>query len=521
MSAAGSPRQKMINMMYLVLTALLALNVSAEILKAFHLVEVSLDKSTANIAKKNEATFGAIDKYHKEFASDANGTDIWNKAKKAIEISDASFKYVEDLKQQVITGAEGRKEDSNGDGKIDDEELMKADDIEKHANLLINNKKGEELKGKINKTREDLIALLSKDKQANVKTDLFTEDHTVEGAVHTWESVMFEHSPAAAVVTLLTKIQSDIRNTEAQVLDELRKSISDADFTFDKLEPKIIPNNGTYITVGSEYSADIFVAASSSKQEAKVTVNGREIPFVDGVGKYKVNPSSEGEQKYTGVISTKKPNGEVVNYPFEQTYTALKPLAVISATKMNVVYIGLDNPISVSVPGYSPNDVSVTSSGGNLRPDKQKGTYLLKVDASTREITITASVKDKEGHVKKMGDQKYRVRQVPKPTPMLGAIDASGTVSQGQLRSAAFVYAALKDFAFEGISFTPTEYTIVYQPRKGEAVAKKGYGPTVSPEIRALLNGAKIGDRFTLVQIKANGPAGGVIVPTALALEVR
>src|SRR6478752_3744008 len=96
-----SPRQKMINMMYLVLTALLALNVSAEILKAFHLVEVSLDKSTANIAKKNEATFNAIDKYHKEFGSDANGTDIWNKAKKAIAISDETFKYVEDLKQQV------------------------------------------------------------------------------------------------------------------------------------------------------------------------------------------------------------------------------------------------------------------------------------------------------------------------------------------------------------------------------------------------------------------------------------
>jgi len=511
----------MINMMYLVLTALLALNVSAEILKAFHLVEVSLEKSTANITKKNEATFKAIDKYHNDFSSDAKGTDIWNRAKKAISMSDEAVKYVEDLKQQVIIGADGRKEDSNGDGKIDDEELMKADDIEKHANLLINNKKGEELKAKINTLRTSLLGLVDKDKQANIKTDLFTEDHTVEGAPHTWESVMFEHSPAAAVVTLLTKIQSDIRNTEAQVLDELSKSIKGEDFTFDKLEPKVIPNNGTYITTGSEYSADIFVAASSSKQDAKVTVNGREIPFENGVGKYKFVPSSEGEIKYEGVISTKKPNGETVNYPFQQSFTALKPLAVISATKMNVVYIGLDNPISVSVPGYSPNDVSVSSSGGSLRPDKQKGTYLLKVDASTREITVSASVKDKEGHVKKMGEQKYRVRQVPKPTPMLGAIDASGAVSKGQLMSAAFVYAALKDFAFEGISFTPTEYTVVYQPRKGDAVAKKGYGPKVPDDIRGLFTNCKPGDRFTLVQIKANGPAGAVIVPTALALEVR
>lgn len=517
-----SPRQKMINMMYLVLTALLALNVSAEILKAFHLVEVSLDKSTANIEKKNEVTFKAIDKYHGEFASDANGTDIWNRAKKVNSLSDEMYKYVEDIKQQVIQGAEGRKEDSNGDGKIDDEELIKADDIENHANLLINNKKGEELKAKINKTREDLIALAPKDKQANIKTDLFTEDHPVEGAMHSWESVMFEHTPAAAVVTLLTKIQSDIRNTQAQVLDELRKSISDADFTFDRLEPKVIPNNGTFITTGSEYSADIFVAASSSKQEATITVNGRTLPVENGVGKYKIVPTSEGEVEYSGVISAKKPNGTVETYPFKSSFTALKPLAVISATKMNVVYIGLDNPISVSVPGYSPNDVSATcTAGGNLRPDKQKGTYLLKVDGSNREITVSASVKDKDGKVKKMGEQKYRVRQVPKPTPMLGAIKESRDVTVAELRTATFVYANLENFAFEGISFTPTKYTIVYQPKRGDAKVFYGSGNSVSPEIRAALGASKAGDRIIVGNISATGPAGSTMIPTSLSLVVK
>src|SRR6186713_2975635 len=136
-----SPRQKMINMMYLVLTALLALNVSAEILKAFHLVEISLDKSTANIDTKNAGVMKGIDKYHAEFPNDANGKNVWEKAKKAREVAGETVKYIEEIKTEIVAGAEGRKEDSNGDGKVDDEELIKADDIEHHANLMINNKK--------------------------------------------------------------------------------------------------------------------------------------------------------------------------------------------------------------------------------------------------------------------------------------------------------------------------------------------------------------------------------------------
>jgi hypothetical protein len=186
------------------------------------------------------------------------------------------------------------------------------------------------------------------------------------------------------------------------------------------------------------------------------------------------------------------------------------------------VYIGLDNPISVSVPGYSPSQVQVSASaGGTLVRDKQEGTYLLKVSGSAREIEISASVKDSKGQVKKMGIQKYRVRPIPKPTPMLGSIEASGPVSAGVLKSAAFVYANLKDFAFEGVKFTPIEYYLIFQPKKGESRAFKGSGANVTPEMRSALNNARSGDRITLAQIKAVGPAGPVIIPTALSIEVK
>jgi gliding motility-associated protein GldM len=511
-----SPRQKMINMMYLVLTAMLALNVSAEILKAFHMVEVSMDKAGVNIDEKNKNTLKAIESYNTKNPGDAIGTEIYKKSVEASKIADDGVKYINDLKELLITQAEGRKDgDPNG-------ELTKADNIELHANYLIvkdGGANGEALKKKINETRDNLINLLPADKRSLVKSDLNTE--VEKGTTQSWQSEMFEHTPLAAVVALLSKTANDMKNTESQVLDILKAGLTDDIVIVNNFEAKVIPNNGTYITVGSEYSADIFLAAST-RQEATIQVGSQTIPVENGVGKYKLTATSEGEKEYSGVITTKRSNGKEETYTFKGSYMALKPLAVISATKMNVVYIGLDNPISVSVPGYSPEQVQVScSSGGRLRPDKQKGTYLLTVDGSNREIQITASVKDSKGQVKKMGLSPYRVRPIPKPTPMLGAIEASGPQSAGVLKSATFVYANLKDFAFEGVKFTPREYYLIFQPKKGEAKAYKGNGAAVTPEMRTALANVRTGDRVTLAQIKADGPAGTVIIPTALAIEVK
>jgi gliding motility-associated protein GldM len=510
-----SPRQKMINMMYLVLTAMLALNVSAEILKAFHMVEVSMDKAGVNVDEKNRNTLKAIEMYNAKNPGDAVGSDIYKKSVQAAKIADDASKYVTDLKNLLIEQADGRKEG------LPEEELMRADNIEMHANYLIvkdGGANGEALRKKIEDTRNNLIGLLPKDKQGLVKSDLNTEKE--KGSTQTWQSEMFEHTPLAAVVALLSKTVNDIKNTEAQVLDLLKAGLTDDIVIVENFEAKVIPNNGTYITLGSEYSADIFLAAST-RQEADIKVGGTTVKVENGVGKYTVNPSREGEIEYNGVITTKRSNGKVETYPFKSSFTALKPLAVISATKMNVVYIGLDNPISVSVPGYSPDQVIVSPSAGRLRPDKQKGTFLLTVDGSSREVVITASVKDSKGQVKKMGIQNYRVRPIPKPTPMLGSIEASGAYSAGVLKSAGFVFTTLKDFAFEGVKFTPTEYYIIYQPRKGDARAEKGSGSSISPAIRAILNNVRTGDRITLANIKAVGPAGPVVIPSALAIEVK
>jgi gliding motility-associated protein GldM len=157
-----SPRQKMINMMYLVLTAMLALNVSAEILKAFHMVEVSMDKAGVNVDEKNRNTLKAIEMYNAKNPGDAVGTDIYKKSVQASKIADDASKYVTDLKNLLIEQADGRKEG------LPEEELMRADNIEMHANYLIvkdGGANGEALRKKIEDTRNNLIGLLPKDKQ--------------------------------------------------------------------------------------------------------------------------------------------------------------------------------------------------------------------------------------------------------------------------------------------------------------------------------------------------------------------
>lgn len=507
-------RQKMINMMYLVLTALLALNVSAEILKSFHMVEVSMDSAGRNIDEKNDQTMKAIAKFHSDLPNDSKGTEAYEKSVQLKKIADEGVKYVGELKDQLITAAGGRKatdEFPEGDPK---EEIAQASNIELHANLMINQGEGAKVKAKINEIRTKMLALLPAEKQKLIKSDLVAEDS--KDGKQTWESEMFEHTPLAAVVALLSKTQNDIKNTESQILDVLKGSLTDDVQIVTDFNAQIIPTSGTYITLGNKYEAEIFLAASSSRSEADIMVNGSKIQSEGGIGKYAVTATREGVNKFKAVISTVNSSGKKMTYEKEGEFFALAPIAVISATKMNVVYIGLDNPISISVPGVGANKVNATvSAGGTLKKTKD-GEYMLQVTAAQRTVTVTASV---DGKV--MGIKEYRVRQVPKPTPMLGSIEQSGSVSMGQLKAANFVLTALKDFAFEGVNYTPTEYNLVFKPKNGPATVEKGNSQNLTPRAKSLLMNARPGDIIIVMGIKARGPAGVVPVPSSLALEVR
>lgn len=514
-----SPRQKMINMMYLVLTALLALNVSAEILKAFHLVEVSMEKAGANIEKKNADILKAIDSYVSNNPTDAKGKNAQTKAAQVSKTANEALKYLEDLKTFLIDGT-GAKYSGRKEGKADGE-IVDAQNMEKHANYMIVKGKGKELRDKINKWRDDMISVLNDTLKKEIKSDLNTD--VAKGSTQTWESELFEHSPLAAVSTLLTKIGNDVKNTQAQVLDELKKDLTKVNIVVDQFDAKVIPNKGTYIIAGGKYEADIFLAASSSRSTFDLTVNGAKVDVESGIGKYSVSASGQGLKKYEGVITQTQIDGTKKTFPFKGEYFVTQPLAVVSATKMNVIYRAIVNPISVSVPGFDASQIIATASTGALTSSGQGGMYniLVQPNDAAQELVINVSVKA-DGGTKKMGEMRFRLKNVPKPIPQLGAIDADGEVEASKIKSANAVFSMLKDFAFEGIKYDVKGFTIIYQPRVGNAVFETVSNTNIVPSrIRGFLQNVKSGDKVLVVSIKAQGPQGMVNLPKGIVAICR
>jgi gliding motility-associated protein GldM len=335
-----SVRQKMINMMYLVLTAMLALNVSAEILRAFFLIETSMAKAGDNTDRKIAYNMAVFEKNMKMFP-EKTGV-FYNKAVTAKNEMDVFITYISSLKKELETVAGGRKEDG---------QLVDADNTDKPSHLMIAQGKGAELKTKINELKTRLTVLLDSADQQSFKPALHAEDPS--NSAETWESNMFDNIPAAASMVILGKIETDARNTADEVINKLRAAITKDEVTVNNFRAGVIPSS-RYVMIGENYEADIFLSAWDSLNEIKVKVNNSEIPVVNGKATYKVSPTHEGEISFKGVLESKERNGTIRSIPFDESFFAFKPAATISADKMNTLYIGIDNPISVSVPGLRP-----------------------------------------------------------------------------------------------------------------------------------------------------------------------
>lgn len=500
-----SPRQKMINMMYLVLTAMLALNVSAEILKAFYLVEQSMDKAGANIDLKNE---DLMNNFAKQMKNQPEKTGPYYKAaQEVVKISSDFVKYVEDLKVMIMT--DGGKIDIS-EVRGEDGQLVARDNIERHAFLMIAKegpKKGVELKGKVNETREALIKVLNQfkplqgeAKRIDEQTNLRAEDPP--GAI-TWESELFEHSPQAAAITLLTKIQNDAKTIEAEVLAALFSGITAEDISFDQLEAKFIPDRSA-VSLGEKFTADVILTAYDSKQSNKVVINGTEYQMENGKVKYEVSPNQAGEFTVKGFIEVKSKDGDK-QYPFEKTYSVFKGEASISADAMNVLYIGLENPITIAIPGKNPNDVKATLSGPGSLVNKGGGKYIAKV-TQRGDVKIVVTVT--EDGKSKTYQAPFRVRSIPKPEARLGTLE-SGTHAIGSIRAQPGVYGSLGEgFAYEGVKYTINSYTFVYSPKKGDAAFYPGQGTPLPAQAKNVLGRLKPGDRIIIDNIEATGPDG-------------
>src|ERR1035437_5520763 len=374
-----SPRQKMIGMMYLVLTAMLALNVSKEAVEAFRKVDNGLTQTIKNYSIKNDVIYRDFDRAAAENPTKAGKYKTL--AYQVKERADEAYNFIQGLKIEIIKKTEKDPETPavKGNEVIIDKVEKHIDDTNVPSEILIGaneNGKANDLKALLSEYRQFLITTLDgKNPTAEeaLKKSLNTDDGiNPDGVKERWENLNFQTLPLVAVICILSEYQVNVRNGETEVLNYLYSQIDASSFKFNKLTPIVIPNSN-YVTLGSEYQAQVFISATDTTQKPNITVGGSALELDEtGKGIYKIHASSTGPKKWGGIIALKAPDGSIINYSFESSYVVGEPNVIVPPTAMNVMYYGINNPIDVSVPGISPDKIKINVVNGSLTTEKIK-----------------------------------------------------------------------------------------------------------------------------------------------------
>jgi gliding motility-associated protein GldM len=453
-----SPRQKMIGMMYLVLTALLALNVSKEILDAFVTINTGLENTGKSFDADIASLYARFDE--KKSIDPIRVSANWEKAQQAKKMSVEMNQYIDILKKRIIRETEGFVNHEEDTVRL--KYLDSKDNYDISTNILCGQSEdgsdGEAriLRDKLNAYEKSMLALLPENTAKQMHLSIDTEDPNDGGETKTWEMRNFYHAPLAASVTILSKIQDDIKSAEADVVNELLKA-TDADIIpFDTVAARVIaPTN--YVLLGEEYNADIFLAAFNRTLIPQVlignydTATGKMIgaydslPVHDGLGKYTLKTDKEGIMTYSGVINMKTPKGTYKQFPFESQYIVARPSANVSATNMNVMYGGLDNPIKVSVPGVPNEKVRVTCTNGQLIPTGN-GEYIVR-KPTVGKCTLNVAAETDSGAVRPMGSTEFRVKRLPKPYASVSGVNG-GKATKSQMQASPGLICVYENFEF-------------------------------------------------------------------------
>ncbi len=455
MSLPKEPRQKMINMMYLVLTALLALNVSVEVLNAFKTVNASIEKSNDVVGKKNSTTYNNFDVAAKDPQTAAKAA-IWApRAAQAHKLSSDLTSYLENLKEQLINASNPQMKD--GKREFTDGNLDAA------TRIFDTQGEGPKLYSNLVKFKADLLDVLdpshypelpeiTKKDLAAAKLDFekklpldLTVPHSESGNASTgnipkdWTINYFHMTPTIAALTILSKFQSDAKNSEAGIIDYLYKQIGSVKLVFDQFKP-LVGTNATYLMPGDELEVTAGVGAFSAAAKPEIYINGaKQALNGDGIADYKTKVSN------TGNINVKieyyKPDGskDVINK--EVKYTVGQPSgASVFLEKMNVLYVKEDNPVKISGGSVGREKVHVSFDKGEIT--NTGGDDYNIVPTTPGEGTITVNADGKPFTFK------MRVKYLPNPTGFIGTHNG-GAISSAEFKAIRGLQARLDNSEFQ------------------------------------------------------------------------
>lgn len=513
-----SPRQKMIGMMYLVLTALLALNISKDVLDSFVVVNNGLEQTNANFSSRNDELYAAFD-----LAKSVNPNRVtpnWLKAQNVKKQSDSLIGFIDLLKLKIISATDEITLEVADTLQMAN--ITNKDNYDITTNIMIGESEdgsaglSADLKKKLIAFKQQLKDYIEPADTSKVIVDINTNDPINSKNNENWEMYNFYHRPLVASLTILSKMENDIKNAESTVVDYLLRQSDAGNLKFDTVAAKVIPTSN-YVLLGEKYQADVFLAAFNKTKNPEIEVENSPIRVNKGVGDYSVQTTREGIFSYEGSIKVLAPSGKEIDFPFKSEYIVAKPALTVSADKMNVLYRNLNNPISVSVPGIPNERLSVSIDNGTLNK-LGNGKFIVKPGrASTANVSVICTTES--GERKNMGKYTFRVKKVPRPTTKYADKTNDGTITKGELKANKFLYAYYDKFEFEGNPLvTKFEVTVI---SRGASISFASSNYKMPKGFAQTINSIKRGDKVIFEKVYAKGIDGEVVRLNSLSFKVR
>lgn len=525
MSIPKEPRQLMINLMYLVLTALLALNVSAEVMNAFFDIDKSLSKS-AHLAEENSVeTKKGIQKILEKGPKKPLQPILNGAIDNSRSDVDNFVQYVEDLKNRLIdeSGDKSGQKDKGDMDKYGKPKGKKNKDVT--TRLLVDEGVGEELRQKIEDLRTNLIKTYNetvKNETVIEISDLSEEEigakmATFDAAVelkpksieeiqadtdkNSWSEYKFKQMPLAAVLPILTKFQTDARNAQALATNEFAKLVGGKELVLDQFFPIMQADKG-YVIKGEKFTGTVSIGAYSNEfaKTSTITVNGRNIPLDEnGTGQFVETASAYGKRTLNMTATVKNPlTNEVMEGTGSFEYEVGERSASLFLSKMNVFYIGVDNPFEVSVAGASSNQVNVSCAGGGCNVKGGSGKFTATVTTpGDVKVNVTAPGLQKTFNI--------RAKRIPDPVATLGGTNKGGKIGNGTFKAQRGLIAVLESFDFDA-RCDIQGFEFVRVPQRQDPIVKPNSGGTYNSDIQRLVSQAKPGDIYYFNDVKARCP---------------
>ena len=535
-----TPRQKMIAMMYLVYTALLALNVSVEILNGFVTVGDAMNESNKNIETQ---LMEAYDMFDQAMILDST------KAVKYYEAAQAIRAYTDSVKSLIDEGRYGflcymqksadvvrhnadksttkRKiplVDNSGNPLLDSAKVAldlggldiieKKDNTDMGTHFFYNEGTGKaiDIKNAIIAYKENVAAIF---KDTNITHDTvdvnfgmnvegeFWSSHA--GRLVSWEEYNFDGAIAVADIVCLSRMKSELMNAEYDAIKKLFGMIGKEDFKFDQVAAICRPTS-SYVIQGGKYEMKVNVGAYDSKREFRAVINGTEYKSgPDGSITYTAGAGAPGERKVHGVVYMMK-DGKEEQYPFDESYFVAAPVAVTELVKMNVVYAGIDNPVSIGVPGVASKDItpSITTGNATIVKDAGDGNYIIKPSKIGKmSLKVVAKI---DGQTKDMGSKEIRIKRIPKPSLRIGSFKSGDQASKTEITANPVLRASMEDFDFQIPALKINSF--VFNVQGSGALDLNGSGNRLTPEMISRINNAKRGQKIYITDVTVKTPDG-------------